>query len=171
MTEAPTWSRQPQRDRVAERMEERQDAENAVARLRVDRLHHRFAVGGQVGVRQHHALRIAGRTRREDDGREIVRLVPTEAQDQAFLNEAGNEEDARHRRHAFEGRDRLAEVVEIDELDAGARIDRQFVGEEPRRDDLLEARLLDDRAERLGSERVVEVHRDLAEHREAGVSS
>ncbi len=64
----PDLERNPERDRVAETVEERQHAEQAIRRLRADSLNHRFRVRDDVAVRQHDPLGIAGRAAGEDDG-------------------------------------------------------------------------------------------------------
>ena len=60
---SPDLERQPQRDRVTERVEERQDAEEAVFWRRVDRLNDRFAVGGDIAMGEHDAFGLARRAR------------------------------------------------------------------------------------------------------------
>jgi hypothetical protein len=51
---------------------EREEGERLVARADVDVLQHRLAITEEVAVREHHALRLAGRAGGVEDGREVV---------------------------------------------------------------------------------------------------
>ena len=64
--------RSPQRDRKAQRMEERHDPEHRITRPRMNDLLNRLDIRRDIVVRQHHAFRHAGRTGREDDGRHVI---------------------------------------------------------------------------------------------------
>ena len=56
-------------------------------------------------------------------------LVPAEAEEPAFLDEAGQQQHASNAADALDVGDALAEVFEVDQLDARARIERHLVRE------------------------------------------
>ena len=67
----PDREGQQQVAHLRERVEERQDAEHGVALVHRQHLEHRLALGEQVAVRQHDALRIRGRARRVEHHRRV----------------------------------------------------------------------------------------------------
>ena len=67
---------------------------------------------------------------------EVVDLVPAQAHHPVFVNKAGQEPDAGDGAEALPSGDRLAEILEIDELDAGARVERDLVREQLGGEDL-----------------------------------
>ena len=85
--------RHPQGDRVAEAVEERQDAEQPIARPRIDRLDHRLGIGGKVAVRQHHTLGIAGAAAGEDNRCQVIHPVSAQAQDPVFHHVRRQQDD------------------------------------------------------------------------------
>ena len=72
--------RPPQRDREAERMKERHDAQHRVARPRMDDLLDRLDIRADVVMREHHALGHAGRAGGEDDRHHIVAADAVQAE-------------------------------------------------------------------------------------------
>ena len=91
--------RPPQRDREAQRMEERHDAEHRVVRPRMDDLVDRLDIRGDVVVREHHALGHAGRAGGEDDRGHVVAADPVQAE-HAIEQEAGHQRRHTARRRA-----------------------------------------------------------------------
>src|SRR5690348_13920603 len=74
---------EPERDREAERVEKRQDAEEAIGWIEHERLAHLVDVGGDVEMRKHHAFGIAGAATGENHGGQIVEFCDAAARETA----------------------------------------------------------------------------------------
>ena len=72
--------RRPERGGVAIGMKEGQHAEGDIARREVQQLVDRADVRPHILLREHDALRVTSRARREDDGERIIGADPVESQ-------------------------------------------------------------------------------------------
>ena len=80
---------QPQRHREAERMKERQHAQQAIVGVEHEHLPHLLDIGGDVVVREHHALGLARAAAGKNNRGEIVEGFVLSAAQSSFEHSAG----------------------------------------------------------------------------------
>ena len=151
----------------SERVEERQNAKNAVASAERKRLPQLLGVGDDVVVREHHALRIARAAAGENDGGEIVEralLLATRAPSPASAT--GSVHVIRRGSEFFAEPRLLGEFFEQDCLPGHGDLD--LLQEFLRRDDGLQSALARARGDDLIIGGVIEIHGHFA-HQQRGV--
>ena len=136
----------PEGDRVAERVEEGQHADQDVVRVDVDHLIDAADIGLDIAVGQDRALGVAGRAGGEHDADHVVGSVLMDA-------EEADQELCRHPEGLRGGNDFVAasggspEILEVDDL--GVELQRHTLEEGPAGQDVADAGLGDRRVEQL----------------------
>ena len=112
--------REPE-DHVAEGMEEGQDAQDAVRRLRPEHLFDGGNVGIQVELGQHHSLGISRAAAAEDDGHEVLGAGDPGGSAQLLQPAAGEKQGGQQAGNAKPGAESSGRVLQIDEPDISGR--------------------------------------------------
>ncbi len=115
-------------------------------------------------MRQHDPFRIAGRSRREDDRRHLVKLVAANARQEGTQQRRRNRLGHDSREHLVRRRDPLRQVLQVDQLPLGRQL--ELVDHTPRRQNMRNFTLVDRGVDDLLAGRVIQVDRDEAAERQ-----
>ena len=149
----------PKRDRVAEGMEERQNAQQHVVLGQADDFIDGVDVRADVVVREHDALGPARRAGSENHREQIVGLDCRQAEF-AFQKRNRQQSGGGERKQLVGQRDVIFEIFEKDQFRVEFEIEP--VEHAAAGQHVLDAALLDAIVHHLGSDRVVQIHADAA---------
>ena len=148
---------QPQRRQVTKGMKERQDAQYAVGRPDMKKLHDLLNVGINIEVTEHHSLRLSGAPTAEDNRRKIIQLGTIDRTDALFQHADGRKQGQGKRLQSFGCSNGLANLFDPHDLDTLGHFKIGFFKEHATRHDRFETGLPGHRLDPASPDRVIEI--------------